>query len=89
MRSTRASAAIARLNARDGTYRYSMGRTGSGLFFLLRASQGGAAERISEDLPLEEFVELVDKTGPQRQAKITKLDAAFEKQLGKRPKPGT
>lgn len=84
MRSTKASAAIARLNARDTSYRYSLGITGSGSFYLLRSTPGSAAERITEDLPLDDFVEMVNKTGPQKKVKVSKFDAAFEKQLGKR-----
>jgi hypothetical protein len=84
MRSTKASAAIARLNARDSAYRYSLGINSAGLFYLLRAAPGGAPEKISSDLSLEEFVQFVNQTGPQQKAKISKLDSAFEKQLGRR-----
>ncbi|HEX7649022.1 MAG TPA: hypothetical protein VF450_16600 [Noviherbaspirillum sp.] len=84
MRSTKASSAVTRLNARDPAHRYSLGLTASGFFYLLRALPGGAPERISEDLTLEEFVAFANKTGPQKKAKISKLDVAFEKQLGKR-----
>ncbi|KIF80575.1 hypothetical protein [Noviherbaspirillum autotrophicum] len=82
MRSTKASAAVTRLNARDTEYRYSLGMTASGFFYLLRAARGGAPEKISADLTLEEFVEFANKTGPQKKAKVSKLDVAFEKQLG-------
>lgn len=85
MRSTKASAAVTRLNTRDPAHRYSMGLTASGFFYLLRTSAGGVAERISDDLTQEEFIELVNRTGPQKQAKISRHDAAFEKQL-QRPK---
>ncbi|HCN88809.1 MAG TPA: hypothetical protein DIT28_06475 [Oxalobacteraceae bacterium] len=81
MRSTRASAAIARLNARDGDHSYSMGITGSGLFYLLRAASEGSPERIGDDLPLNEFVRFVNQTGPQQKVRVSKLDVAFEKQL--------
>jgi hypothetical protein len=81
MRSTKASAAVTRLNARDPGYRYSMGLTASGFFYLLRAQDGHPAERVSGDLTLDEFVEFVNKTGPQKKVKISKFDAAFEKQL--------
>jgi hypothetical protein len=84
MRSTKASAAIARLNARDSSYRYSLGIGASGLFHLLRVASGSRPEKVSPDLPLDEFVELVNQTGPQKKEKISKHDAAFEKQLGKR-----
>lgn len=84
MRSTRASSAIARLNTRDSAYRYSLGINASGMFYLLRAAPGEKPERASTDLPLDEFVELVNKTGPQKAARVSKLDVAFEKQLGAR-----
>ncbi|RJF99845.1 hypothetical protein [Noviherbaspirillum saxi] len=87
MRSTKASAAIARLNTRDSAYRYSLGINAAGLFYLLRAAPGGSAEKISSDLPLDEFVQLVNATGPQKKAKVSKYDVAFEKQLGKRSAP--
>lgn len=75
-----------RLNARDSDYRYSLGMTGNGLFHLLRTSPGTTPERISADLPLDEFVQLVNQTGPQKKVKVSKHDAAFEKQLGSRNK---
>lgn len=81
MRSTKASAAIARLNARDTSYRYSMGITGSELFYLLRAEPGAAAEKVSADMDLDTFVTFVNKTGPQKAARVSKYDTAFEKQL--------
>lgn len=81
MRSTRASAAVSRLNTRDPDHRYSMGMTASGFFYLLRASGSGPVEKISADLSLEEFVDHVNRTGPQKKVRISKLDVAFEKQL--------
>lgn len=84
MRSTRASAAVMRLNARDPEHRYSMGMTASGFFYLLRATGSGVPERISGDLEMDEFVAFTNKTGPQKKARVSKLDVAFEKQLGDR-----
>lgn len=84
MRSTKASAAVTRLNARDPAFRYSMGMTAAGFFYLLRAEPGKAPEKISGELTMEEFVEFVNKTGPQKAARVSKLDLAFEKQLGKK-----
>lgn len=84
MRSTKASAAVTRLNARDSDYRYSLGISASGMFYLLRAAPGAPAEKISDDMELDEFVAFVNKTGPQKKVKISKFDAAFEKQLGSR-----
>lgn len=84
MRSTKASAAVTRLNARDPDHRYSLGMTASGFFHLLRATGAGKPEKISGDLSLEEFVEFANKTGPQKKAKVSKFDVAFEKQLADR-----
>lgn len=82
MRATKASAAVTRLNARDSEHRYSLGMTASGFFYLLRSAPGAAPEKISGDLTLDEFVEFANKTGPQKKVRVSKLDAAFEKQLG-------
>lgn len=84
MRSTKASAAVTRLNTRDTAYRYSMGMTASGFFYLLRAESGKAPEKISGDLTLEEFVQFANSLGPQKKVRISKHDAAFEKQLSDR-----
>ncbi|RJG02708.1 hypothetical protein [Noviherbaspirillum sedimenti] len=84
MRSTKASAAVTRLNTRDPEHRYSMGMTASGFFYLLRVGADGAAERISEELTQEEFVVWVNRIGPQKQVKVSRNDAAFELQLHKR-----
>lgn len=86
MRSTRASAAVTRLNARDPAFRYSMGMTASGFFYLLRAEEGKAAEKISGELTMDEFVEFVNRTGPQKKVRVSKLDEAFEKQLARKEK---
>ncbi|HYD94782.1 MAG TPA: hypothetical protein VEC01_05610 [Noviherbaspirillum sp.] len=72
---------MSRLNERDTAYRYSMGITGSGLFYLLRAAPGAPAEKIGGEYELDAFVEFVNKTGPQKKQKISRHDAAFEKQL--------
>jgi hypothetical protein len=84
MRSTKASAAVARLNARDPEFRYSLGMTAAGFFYLLRASGSAPPEKISGDLTLEEFVEFANKTGPQKKVRVSKLDAEFEKRLNER-----
>lgn len=85
MRTTKASNAVMRLNTRDTDYLYSMGLTASGFFYLLRAEKGKAPEKISSDLTMEEFIALVNRTGPQQKARVSKLDQAFEKQLKKKP----
>ncbi len=84
MRSTRASAAIARLNRRSDGRNYLMAMTGSGLF-VLREQVDGHDKDVSAALPLDEFVRFVDAQGPQQAPRITKNDAAFARQLVKKP----
>lgn len=84
MRSTKASAAVSRLNMRDTEHRYSLGMTASGFFYLLRATGSGTPEKISADLTLDEFVAFANQTGPQKKVRVSKLDEAFEKQLAAR-----
>ena len=78
VRSTRASAAVERLKKRTGLNSYSMARTGDGLFFL---SERPGAPALCAPLELDEFVTFVDGLGPQPEKRISKHDAAFEKQL--------
>ena len=84
MRSTRASAAIARLNRRSDGRNYLMAMTGSGLF-QLRERVDGQDKDISEALPLDDFVRFVNAQGPQEVPRITKNDAAFAKLLIRKP----
>jgi hypothetical protein len=84
MRSTRASAAIARLNRRSEGRNYLMAMTGSGLF-QLRERVDGQDKDVSEALPLDDFVRFVNAQGPQEVKRVTKNDAAFAKQLVRKP----
>ena len=84
MRSTRATAAVARLNQRSEGHHYLMVMTGSGLFLLRERVDGGDRD-ISEALPLDDFVRFVDAQGPQQAPRITKNDAAFARQLVRKP----
>ena len=83
MRSTRATAALARLNARSEGHHYTMALTGSGLF-ILRERVAGGDSPLSAALALDEFVQLVDSLGPKKEARITKSEAAFMKQVVKK-----
>ncbi|MCF8198776.1 MAG: hypothetical protein K9J42_08425 [Sulfuritalea sp.] len=85
MRSTRATAAIARLNSRSNGHHYRMVLTGNGLF-ILRERIGGEDRQLSEALSLDEFVQLVDSMGAKPEPRITKSEAAFMKQLVKKDK---
>ena len=80
MRSTRATAALARLNARSAGRHYTMALTGGGLF-ILRERLAGEDKPLSAALALDEFVRLVDSLGPKKEVRITRSEAAFMKQL--------
>jgi hypothetical protein len=83
-RATRATAAVDRLKARSGNARYSMARTGAGLFTL---SEGVGLPALCEPLELDDFVAFVNGLGPQKPKRVSKLDVAFEKQLAKKTPP--
>jgi hypothetical protein len=83
MRSTRATAALARLNARSEGRHYTMAVTGNGLF-ILRERVGGEDRPLSAAVSLDEFVQLVDSLGPKKEVRITKSEAAFMKQLARK-----
>lgn len=86
MRSTRATSAVERLNGRSEGLRYSMVRTSGEQFYLQQnAANGQPAVKLNEPLPLDEFAAFVNGYGPQKPRRVTKSDAAFEKQLVKRP----
>ena len=61
-----------------------MALTGSGLFTLHEQCADGL-KQLSEALALDDFVLLVDSLGPQKVRRITKNDAAFAKQLVRKP----
>ena len=86
MRSTRASSAIVRLNARCPHQHYVMTSTGSGLFYLSLQNDGDE-KQMCEPMPLDDFVRHVNGMGPQEMRRVTKNDAAFEKQLVRKPLP--
>jgi hypothetical protein len=81
VRSTRATAAVERLKVRSGNSDYAMVRDESEQFFLINGSASDAASRLSPPLSLDEFVAFVNAYGPQIPRRMTKADAAFEKQL--------
>ena len=80
MRSTRATAAVARLNERSPGRHYLLVMTGAAQF-LLRERLAEGDQDVGVPLPLDDFVRLVNATGPQKAPRITKNDAAFARQL--------
>jgi hypothetical protein len=80
MRSTRATAALARLNQRSVGRHYLMVINGN-TEFVLRERVDGVDQTLSAALSLDDFVRFVDATGPQKAPRVTKNDAAFARQL--------
>ncbi len=87
MRSTRATSAVERLNSRSGDPRYSMVRTSDELFYLVQNAGAEPAIKLCDPMTLDDFARFVNAYGPQKPKRISKLDVAFEKQLGARAKP--
>ena len=86
MRSTRATAAVARLNQRSAGSCYMLVIMNSGLFKLQTQTENDG-KQTSEALPLDDFVRFVNAMGPQKIRRMTKNDAAFAKQLVRKAKP--
>ena len=82
MRSTKASAAIDRLNKRSNSH-YSMALSSNGMFCLVLKDETGEAKRLSEPMQMDDFVTFVNAYGPQTPKRISKLDIEFSKQLNK------
>lgn len=58
-----------------------MVRSADGLFHLVLGSGGEPPVRQSDALELDAFVKFVDGVGPQQVKRVSKLDAAFARQL--------
>ena len=83
MRSTKATAALDRLKRRSGNPLYSLALSSNGLFCLVLPDNAGVITRLCEPMLLNEFVVFVNAFGPQMTKRVSKLDIAFAKQLGK------
>lgn len=87
MRSTKATAAVERLKTRSGNPHYVAVRTATGLFRLELVAGNETPAILSEAMLPDDFVTWVDRFGPQKPKRVSKLDVAFERQLaGKRDK---
>ena len=85
MRSTRATAAVARLNSRSEGHHYTVALIGTGLFILHEQTDDNDLP-LCDALPLDDFVRLVDSMGPKKIPRLMNYEAAFIKQLIKKPK---
>jgi len=83
VRSTRATAAVARLNQRSTGRHYVLVLTSTSLF-VLRELVEGVDKDVSGPLALDDFVRFVNAQGPQVVPRVTKNDAAFARQLVKK-----
>lgn len=80
MRTTRAIHAVERLKTRSGNPRFAAISLSGGLFYLVDKSSG-TDQKVSDPLPLDDFVKFVDGFGPPKPRKASKLDLAFEEQI--------
>lgn len=83
MRSTKATAAVDRLKRRSGNALYSLTLSSNSLFCLVLPDNAGVITRLCEPMLLDAFVAFVNAFGPQMTKRVSKLDIAFAKQLGK------
>ncbi len=90
MRSTKAIGAVERLKTRSGNANYAAISMPGGYFYLIERSPEGA-KKLSEPLPMDDFVAFVNACEPARPHKVSKLDVAMEEQISRsgRAKPGT
>lgn len=81
MRSTRASAAVERLNKRLPEQQHSMVRGSDGHFHLIEIDEHGNQRKLCQPMEMDDFVAFVNSLGPQKVQRISKNDEKFEKQL--------
>ena len=82
MRSTKAISAVERLKTRSGNTQYAAVAMPGGFFYLVeRAAEG--SKKLSEPMPMDEFVAFVNAREPAKPRKVSKLDLAMEEQIGR------
>ncbi len=79
-RSTKASAAVERLNKRSGNL-YSLSCRPDGLFALVLTTETGHLEPLGSPQPMDQFLLFVNGIDPPTPKRISKLDVAFRTQL--------
>lgn len=82
MRSTKAISAVERLKTRSGNAGYAAISMPGGYFYLAERSAEGA-KKLSEPMPMDDFVALVNAREPGKPRKVSKLDLAMEEQIGR------
>jgi hypothetical protein len=81
VRSTRASAAVERLNKRLPEQHHSMVRGSDNLFHLIEIDEQGVQRKLCEPMEMDDFVSFVNGLGPQKVQRVSKIDEKFEQQL--------
>jgi hypothetical protein len=82
MRSTKAINAVERLKTRSGNAQYAAVSMPGGVFYLIERSAEGS-RKLSEPMPMDEFVAFVNAREPAKPRKVSKLDQAMEAQIGR------
>jgi len=82
MRSTKAISAVERLKTRSGNPHYAAVSMPGGLFYLIERS-AQASTKLSDPLPMDEFVAFVNAREPAKPRRVSKLDEALEAQIGR------
>ncbi|MDR5828482.1 hypothetical protein P9250_11410 [Caballeronia sp. LP006] len=82
MRSTKAINAVERLKTRSGNVHYAAVSMPGGYFYLIERSAEGS-RKISEPMPMDDFVAFVNAREPGKPRKVSKLDEALEAQISR------
>ncbi|KND62027.1 hypothetical protein BVER_02249 [Candidatus Burkholderia verschuerenii] len=87
MRSTKAISAVERLKTRSGNPHYAAVSMPGGYFYLIERTLDGS-KKLSEPLPMDDFVAFVNAREPAKPRKVSKLDQAMEEQISRSGRPG-
>ena len=82
MRSTKAISAVERLKTRSGNANYAAISMPGGYFYLAERAPEGT-KKISEPMPMDDFVAFVNARDPAKPHKASKLDLAMQEQIGR------
>jgi hypothetical protein len=88
MRSTKAISAVERLKTRSGNAHYAAVSMPGGYFYLVERTPVGST-KLSEPMPMDDFVAFVNAREPAKPRKVSKLDLAMEEQIGRSGRRGT
>jgi hypothetical protein len=82
MRSTKAISAVERLKTRTGNTQYAAVSLPGGYFYLIERTPEGTT-KLSDPLPMDDFVAFVNAREPAKPRKVSKLDLAMEEQISR------